>query len=220
MLIVHPESGAASAAARRTSHLDFVPTIVAMTGKSHDARGRHHGAHEGQGPHARCSGSRSIRTSAGARGGVLFCYSQLMVHDPGFTKFFYETLRNKSIARTDQLKTIEAFPIDWSLRVAIRSITDERYRFTRYFSFRGFNTPTTLDELRAKNDLELYDLRADPDEVVNLAYDFDANRDLIAAMNAKLNALIAAEIGVDDGSFLPLKDWIDWGKAGPASVNL
>ena len=70
------------------------------------------------------------------------------------------------------------------------------------------------------NDLELYDLRADPDEVVNLAHDFDANRDLIAAMNAKLNTLIASEIGVDDGSFLPLKDWIDWDKAGPASINL
>ena len=104
--------------------------------------------------------------------------------------------------------------------MAIRSITDERYRFTRYFSFRGFNTPTTLDALRANNDLELYDLRADPDEATNLAYDFDANRDLIASMNAKLNALIASEIGVDDGSFMRLKDWIDWDKAGPASVNL
>jgi hypothetical protein len=104
--------------------------------------------------------------------------------------------------------------------VAIRSITDERYRFTRYFPFRGFNTPSTLDELRAKNDLELYDLRADPDEVTNLAYDFDANRGLIAAMNAKLNALITTEIGVDDGCFLPFQDFIDWGKATPASVNL
>ncbi|MPZ31210.1 MAG: hypothetical protein GEV13_09485 [Rhodospirillales bacterium] len=93
-------------------------------------------------------------------------------------------------------------------------------RFTRYFPFRAFNTPTALDDLRARNDLELYDLRNDPDEVVNLAYDFDANRDLIAAMNAKLNALIAAEIGVDDGSFLPFKDFVDWGKATPASVNL
>jgi len=55
---------------------------------------------------------------------------------------------------------------------------------------------------------------------VNLAYDYDANRDLIAAMNAKLNTLITNEIGVDDGSFLPFKDFIDWGKATPASVNL
>ena len=75
-----------------------------------------------------------------------------------------------------------------------------------------------MDDLRAKNDLELYDLRNDPDEVTNLAYDFDANRDLIASMNTKLNALIAAEIGVDDGSFLPFKDFVDWDTA--ASVNL
>ena len=117
-----------------------------------------------------------------------------------------------------RLRAVELFPIDWSLRVAIRSITDERYRFTRYFPFRAFNTPTTLDDLRAKNDLELYDLRNDPDEVTNLAFDFDANRDLIASMNTKLNALIAAEIGVDDGSFLPFKDFVDWDTA--ASINL
>ena len=151
---------------------------------------------------------------------MLFCYSQLMVHDPKFTQFLYETLLNKSIATADQLQTIESFP---DRLVAARCDPQHHRRalqFSRYFSFRQFNTPTTLDELRAKNDLELYDLRADPDEVVNLAYDFDANRDLIAAMNAKLNALIAGEIGVDDGSFLPLKDWIDWDKAGPASINL
>jgi len=87
-------------------------------------------------------------------------------------------------------------------------------------SERQFQVIAHPDALRANNDLELYDLRADPDEVTNLAYDFDANRDLIASMNAKLNALIANEIGVDDGSFLPLKDWIDWNKAEPASVNL
>ena len=67
---------------------------------------------------------------------------------------------------------------------------------------------------------ELYDLRDDSDEHNNLAVAFDANRDLIARMNAKLNALIAAEIGLDDGSFLPFKDFIDWSKATPAGVNL
>jgi len=56
--------------------------------------------------------------------------------------------------------------------------------------------------------------------VVNLAHDFDRNRDLIGRMNDKLNALIAAEIGVDDGSFLPFADFIDWGPATKASMNL
>ena len=219
MLVVHPEIPGGQRCRELTSHVDLVPTIVAMTGKA-------------TAPVADTMARMKGRDITGllkqpvnpefsrARGGILFCYSQLMVHDPGFTKFLYETVHNKAVAPADRLKAIESFPIDWSLRVAIRSITDERYRFTRYFPFRGFNTPATLDELRAKNDLELYDLQADPSEVMNLAHDFDGNRDLIARMNAKLNALIAAEIGVDDGSFLPFKDFIDWDKATPASVNL
>jgi arylsulfatase A-like enzyme len=77
-----------------------------------------------------------------------------------------------------------------------------------------------LEELRARNDLELYDLQADREEMVNLAHDFDRNRDLIGRMNDKLNALIAAEIGVDDGSFLPFQDFIDWGPAKKAGMNL
>jgi len=219
MLIVHPEFPGGQRCHETTSHLDFVPTIVALTGKATAPVADTMALMKGKDitPLLRQPVNPEFSRT---RGGVLFCYSQLMVHDPKFTKFFYETVHNKSIAKTAQLQTIEAFPIDWSLRVAIRSITDERYRFTRYFPFRGFNTPTTLDALRANNDLELYDLRADPDEATNLAYDFDANRDLIASMNAKLNALIANEIGVDDGSFLPLKDWIDWSRAGPASANL
>lgn len=217
MIVVHPAFPGGQRCRETTSHLDFVPTLVAMTGKATtpvaDVMARMKG--KDLTPLLRQPVNPEFSRT---RGGVLFCYSQLMVHDPGFTKYLYETLFNKQVAKVDQLRAIELFPIDWSLRVAIRSITDERYRFTRYFPFRGFNTPTTLDDLRAKNDLELYDLQADPDEVVNLAYDFDANRDLIARMNAKLNALTASEIGVDDGSFLPFKDFIDWGKA--AGINL
>jgi arylsulfatase A-like enzyme len=217
MIVVHPAFPGGQSCRETTSHIDFVPTIVAMTGKSTtpvaDVMMRMKG--KDLTPLLRQPVNPEFSRS---RGGVLFCYSQLMVHDAKFTSYLYETLRNKEIAKTDQLRAIELFPIDWSLRVAIRSITDERYRFTRYFPFRSFNTPTTLDDLRAKNDLELYDLQADPDEVVNLAVDFDANRELIARMNAKLNALIATEIGVDDGSFLPFKDFIDWGKA--AGINL
>ena len=219
LLVVHPEIAGGQRCLETTSHLDFVPTIVAMTGKATAPVADVMARMKGKDLTPLLKQPVNPEFSR-ARSGVLFCYSQLLVHEPKFTKFLFETVHDKSIARNDLFKTIESFPMDWSLRVAIRSITDGRYTFSRYFSFRGFNTPTTLEDLRAKNDLELYDLRADPDEVVNLAYDFDANRDLIAAMNAKLNGLIANEIGVDDGSFLPLKDWIDWDKSGPASVNL
>ena len=33
-----------------------------------------------------------------------------------------------------------------------------------------------------------------------------ANNDLVMAMNEKLNARIAEEVGNDDGSFLPIRD--------------
>lgn len=220
MLVVHPAIEGGQRCVETTSHLDFVPTIVSLTGKSTapvaDVMTRMKG--QDFSPLLRQPANPKFTQQ---RGGVLFCYSQLMVHDAQFTKTLYETLLNKSIARSALFRTIETFPVDWPLRVCIRSIVDERYKFSRYFSFRGFNTPATLEELRAKNDLELYDLRNDPDEIVNLAYDFDRNRDLIATMNAKLNALIAREIGVDDGSFLPLKDWINWNEAKPESaVNI
>ena len=219
LLVVHPETPGGQRCRELTSHLDILPTIVGLTGKPTapvaDTMARMKGKDL----------SRLLRKPddpefTRSRGGVLFCYSQLMVHDPKFTDFLYTTLENKAIARSDQLKTIENLPVDWSLRVCIRSITDGRHRFTRYFGFRGFNTPRTLDQLRRDNDLELYDLASDPKETVNLAHDFGRNQALIAAMNDKLNALIVREIGVDDGSFLPFRDFIDWGKGTRSSINL
>ena len=219
MLVVHPEIKGGQRCHELTSHLDFVPTIVAMTAKSTEPVADAMKRMKGQdfSPLLRQPVNPAFTQK---RGGTLFCYSQLMVHDANFTRTLYETLQDKSIARSDQFRKIESFPVDWKLRVCIRSIVDERYKFSRYFSFHGFNTPATLEELRAKNDLELYDLVNDPDEVVNLAYDFERNRDLIAMMNGKLNALIAREIGTDDGRFMHLDRWIDWKDARPTAVNL
>jgi arylsulfatase len=70
--------------------------------------------------------------------------------------------------------------------------------------------PASLDELYRHNDLELYDRVNDPNEVINLAANRVANGDLVLAMNAKLDSVIATEIGIDDGRELPQVDGIDW----------
>jgi hypothetical protein len=61
----------------------------------------------------------------------------------------------------------------------------------------------TFEELVGNNDLELFDLERDPDEMVNLAVDTGANRELILHKNELLNRLIAREVGDNNGSFLP-----------------
>jgi hypothetical protein len=80
---------------------------------------------------------------------------------------------------------------------------DGRYKFSRYYAPDNFNTPATFEELVGNNDLELFDLESDPDEMVNLAVDTGANRELILRQNELLNRLIAHEVGDNDGSFLP-----------------
>ena len=105
----------------------------------------------------------------------------------------------------EKLKELIKIEPDFHDRCAIRSAFDGRYRFSRYFAPLDFNTPTTYEDLIAHNDLELYDLQEDPEEVDNLAPG-KANGDLIMAMNAKLNERIAEEVGDDDGRFLPIRD--------------
>ena len=75
--------------------------------------------------------------------------------------------------------------------------------FTRYFSPKQHNMPTTLEQLYALNDVELFDTAADPHEVNNLAVDRKKSAELAMAMNAKMNRLIEAEVGEDRGQMLP-----------------
>ena len=63
-----------------------------------------------------------------------------------------------------------------------------------------------MEELLAKNDLELFDLQNDPSEMNNLAMDPQKNGGLIMAMNKVMNERIAQEVGIDDGSFLPIRN--------------
>jgi arylsulfatase len=92
---------------------------------------------------------------------------------------------------------------DMTRRGFISFVFDGRYKFARYYAPDDFNTPKTLEELLANNEIELFDLETDPDEVVNLGVDTQTHKDLILRMNDLLNRMIAREVGVNDGSFLP-----------------
>jgi arylsulfatase len=92
---------------------------------------------------------------------------------------------------------------DLAKRGAVRSVYDGRYVYARYFSPKQHNRPTTLEDLLRLNDVELFDTRNDPHEMTNLAAPAVRNRELLLAMNEKLNRLIDAEVGEDRGQMMP-----------------
>ena len=91
---------------------------------------------------------------------------------------------------------------DVALRRLYRGVFDGRYKFARYFAPDQHHIPTSWEMLTRLNDLELYDTLRDPDEIVNLASpaNREKNRALILRLSKMTNALIAREVGVDDGA--------------------
>jgi arylsulfatase len=81
-------------------------------------------------------------------------------------------------------------------------VFDGRYKFARYYAPTAFNTPQTLEELFKNNDVQLFDLASDPEEIHNLAVEPDRNRATLLRMNGLLNELMEKEVGVNDGRFL------------------
>ncbi len=144
-----------------------------------------------------------------ARPGVLFTYSGLITNDSGVFKFAAEAAAAGKNPQEEAKK--QGFQPDLKKRGSVRSAFNGRYKFTRYFAPVDRNKPTTIDELYKWNDVELYDLAKDPGEMVNLAADRAKNAELIMTMNGQLEALIKAEIGVDDGREMPDIPKISWG---------
>jgi arylsulfatase len=93
--------------------------------------------------------------------------------------------------------------VDLSKRGFLSFVFDGRYKFARYYAPNAFNAPKTLEQIFAHNDVQLFDLKNDPDEIHNLALDREKNGETILRMNALLNDLMAKEVGINDGKFLP-----------------
>ena len=132
------------------------------------------------------------------RPSVLFNYIGVSTVDAGFLA---STLMNgMGAGGTSDLATLKP---QLGKRGFLSFTYDGRYKFARFYAPNDFNAPKTLDELFAHNDVQLFDLKNDPDEMNNLALDRVKNATTLERMNALLNDLMAKEVGVNDGSFLP-----------------
>ena len=81
-------------------------------------------------------------------------------------------------------------------------------KFARFFAPSQHHVPKDWDMLTRYNDLVLFDTKTDPFEMQNLALEGAKYRDLLLALNRKTNALIASEIGTDDGREQPGPDFL------------
>jgi len=176
LIICHPEYEGGKRISALTSHLDLATTFIGMTGLPQEEKNRITEGLQGNNLMDLLNGAKEeVRT------GALFAFEMVSVLDGDF---------NVQQAGSK---------LNFEKRGFVRGLVTEQYKFTRYFSPLHFNTPETIEELYAGNDVELFDLFADPRELNNLAADPDAHSELIMELNRQLNELIAKEIGKDDG---------------------
>jgi arylsulfatase len=198
-IVVHPAYPGGKQCRAVTSHVDIAPTLVGMTGVAPDKKAgilkRIHGKD--------ISSVLAAPERAGVdaiRDGMLFNFNMFASLDGDF--LLKAVAYIKKGGKPDQLKSAGIVP-NMMKRSALRSVYDGRYVFTRYFSPKQHNRPTTLEDIYRFNDVEMFDTQTDPLEMNNLGMGGRQHRELVVAMNEKLNRLIDREVGEDRGQMLP-----------------
>ena len=194
-IVSHPDVPGKQRCKAVTSHFDIATTLISLTGGRPDSVDDLHGRDI----------SAVLRDPESAaydalRPGALFNYNMLAYLDREFIMNISSFIREGGDPA--DLPKMGWRP-DLTKRGAIRSVFDGRYKLNRYFSPQEHHLPRSIEELFANNDVELFDLEADPNEINNLAMDRSRNGDLLVSMNEKLNALIESEVGEDVGQMLP-----------------
>jgi arylsulfatase A-like enzyme len=206
--VVHPDVGGGRTCEALTSHIDLVPSLLAMAGVPAGKVGELAGREL---PGRSFDAALAAPSRAGLhaiRDTVLFTYSGLATNDSEVVRIISEA---KAAGRDPKAAMTSAgYRPDLKKRGSLRTVFDGRHKFTRYFSPIERNAPRDLDELYRYNDVELFDLKSDPRETVNLAANRAVHEPLLRTMNAKLETAIAREIGKDDGREMPPLDGIDW----------
>ena len=208
LYLVHPDVKGGQECRSLTGHIDMVPSLLAMAGVDATKRAEIAGRNlPGKDLTPLLTNPVAAELHA-ARDAALFTYSGLVTNDSGIWRTAAEA---KAAGKSPAMAMLKKrYVPDLKKRGSLRAAFDGRYKFTRYFSPLDRNRPATIDQLYEWNDVELFDLNTDPGEIINLAADRTANRDLILTMNAKLDGLIKAEIGVDDGRELPNIPLVTW----------
>src|SRR5262245_4882051 len=194
LMIAHPDAKPGTICSALTSHLDLLPTFVGMTGLPEEKRSA---AVKGLPGHnfAPLFGKPESAAIDANRKGVLFNYVGISTVDGKFLESVMVGLATR--------KPPPLTEIDLNKRGFLSFVFDGRYKFGRYYAPNAFNAPKTLEQIFKYNDVQLFDLKDDPDEVRNLALDREKNGETILRLNARLNDLMAKEVGVNDGKFLP-----------------
>ena len=209
MYIVHPDVKGGQECHSLSGHIDLAPTLLGLAGVTRERMAELAGRPlpgKDLSPLLTNPGSHAVDA---ARPATLFTYSGLASNDSNVFRFAAEAVAAGKDPKEEAKK--QGFKPDLKKRGTVRSAFDGRYRFTRYCAPIDRNSPTTIDELFKWNDVELYDLEKDPGEMNNLAMDRQANGALLMTLNGKLEALIKAEIGKDDGREMPDIPNIAWG---------
>ena len=196
-VVVHPEYSGGRACHALTSHIDLIPTLVGLTGADASLRKEALDGLPGHDFSPLLKDPENAKADA-IREAVLFNYVGLQTVDALYMIRVCRDIAHGRFAPPFD----EAWP-DLSGRGFISFVFDGRYKFARYYAPDDFNTPKTLQQLLANNEIELLDLKTDPNEVNNLGVDPETHKDLIMRMNDLLNRMIAKEVGINDGSFLP-----------------
>lgn len=209
MIISHPAYPGGKVCHALTSHLDLTPTLLGLTGRAteqiapllHDRKGKDFSTLL---KHPEQASLHEIRDAS------LYCYDMMLYIDDNYLRQVFSVRDNAQLSAEEKQLAIKKLSPDYRRRTGVRMLFDGRYKFARYYSLREHNMPESWEQLLAMNDLELYDLDNDPQEMDNLAREPERYRERLMAMNQQLNARYREEIGEDDGRFLPDSTEQNW----------
>lgn len=209
MIVRHPAYPGGKVCRALTSHLDLTPTLLGLTGHSPEQIAPLLRQRKGKDFSALLKDPEQASLHQ-IRDASLYCYDMMLYVDENYLRKVFSLHANPQLSTVEKQQAIGKLSPDYRRRSSIRMLFDGRYKFARYYSLRQHNMPESWEQLLSLNDLELYDLQNDPQEMHNLAAEPERFRERILAMNRQLNARYRHEIGEDNGSFMPQTSGQNW----------